>query len=121
MTASLSLAPAQADRSFQSILPTNSTAFERSLEQASGERWDDLYVEIVRRFKDPWSCPPHLLNFLAFERSVDIWNSDWSEERKREAIDRAPRLHRLKGTRRGLEDAIALTDARLRDVIVPPA
>ncbi|GHA13340.1 hypothetical protein GCM10007989_04920 [Devosia pacifica] len=107
--------------SFQTILPTNSTAFERSLEQTSGERWDDLDVDLVRRFKDPWACPPHLLNFLAFERSVDIWSPDWSEERKREVIDRAPRLHRLKGTRRGLENAIALTDARLRDVIVPPA
>ena len=77
---------------FTSILPSSS--WSKAVEQASGERWDALDIDIIRRAKDPRTCPAHLLNFLAFERSVDIWDENWPEEKKRQVIADAPEDHR---------------------------
>lgn len=103
------------------LLPANATPFEKAIEQGSAERWDVLDIDIVRRSKDPWTCPAHLLPYLAHEWSVDIWNDDWPEARKRQAIDASIRLHRLKGTEEGLRQAIALAGGELTKVIAPPA
>lgn len=105
---------------FASILPTNATPWERGVERASGERWDVLDIDIIRRFKNPWHCPPHLLNFLAFERSVDIWDESWPELKKRAVIASAPIDHRLKGTLAGIQRYIELSGAKLVKAIVPP-
>lgn len=109
------------DDAFVSILPLNGTAFERAEEHVSGERWDGLDIDIIRRARDPWTCPEHLLNFLAFERSVDLWNPNWPVEKKREVIAKASRLHHLKGTERGLREAIEIAGGELLKLIVPPA
>jgi hypothetical protein len=92
----------------------------RAVERSVAGTWDDLDVGIIRRFKDPWACPAHLLNFLAYERSVDIWNSDWPEWKKRSVIASAPRDHRLKGTLAGIERYIAIADGRLAQSLTPP-
>lgn len=105
-----------------SLLPAASTEpFEKAIEQGSAERWEALDVDIIRRSKDPWTCPAHLLPFLAHEWSVDIWNDKWSEAQKRRAIDAAVRLHRLKGTEAGLRLAIEIAGGELKRAIVPPA
>ncbi|PZP64494.1 MAG: phage tail protein I [Delftia acidovorans] len=109
------------DSVFQSLMPSNATTFERAEEQVSGERWDNLDIDVIRRARDPWSCPEHLLNFLAFERSVDLWNPNWPVQKKREVIAKAVRLHHLKGTERGLCEAIEIAGGELIKLVVPPA
>ncbi len=106
---------------FQSILPwSNSTPWEKSVEQASGERWSELDIDIIRRAKRPWECPPHLLNFLAYELSVDIWNEDWPELKKRAVIASALADHRLKGTLAGTRRYLEIADAELKQAVTPP-
>lgn len=87
---------------FISTMPTGSTPLELAVEQASGERWGQLHVGVIQASKDPWTCPEHLLNFLAFERSVDIWDESWPVAKKRQVIADAPEDHRRKGTLDGI-------------------
>lgn len=104
---------------FQTLLPENASLAMRAVEQTSGERWD-LDVDIIRRFKDPWACPVHLLNFLAYERSVDVWNENWPEWKKRAVIAAAPHDHRLKGTEEGIRRYIRHAGGKLLKTITPP-
>lgn len=103
------------------LQPINATRWERAQETASGERWPLVDVDIIRRYQDPWTCPEHLLNFLAFELSVDIWNKEWPDAKKRYVIANSIRLHRLKGTKQGIAEHIGIADAELKRAIVPPA
>lgn len=89
------------------ILPPNQTALEATLVDVD-ERVLAIDADIVRRAKNPATCPEILLPWLAWEETVDVWEPDWPVERKREAIARSWHLHRHKGTRGALEDAINL-------------
>lgn len=105
---------------YVSILPSNSTPWERAVEQTSAERWEGVDVDIIRRAKDPWTCPEHLLPYLAYERSVDIWDENWPVEKKRSVIASAPQDHRLKGTEEGHHRYIAIADGELAETLTPP-
>jgi len=103
-----------------SILPSNATPFERAIERVSAERWDGLDVDIIRRARDPWTCPEHLLSFLAFEHSVDLWDETWPSEKKRSVIAAARGDHHLKGTEEGHRRYIAHAGGELVETLVPP-
>lgn len=109
------------DEAFVSVLPSaNSTDFELAEEQVSGERWNKLDVDVIRRVRDPWTCPAHLLNFLAFERSVDIWDETWPEWKKRSVIASAPADHRIKTTEAGIRRYVEIADASVLQIVTPP-
>lgn len=103
-----------------SIQPNASTPFERIEETVSAERWPEVDVDIIRRSKDPWTCPEHLLNFLAFERSVDVWDPTWTLDKKRRVIAQAIADHRLKGTEEGTRRYIDHAGGELMQVVTPP-
>lgn len=85
-----------------SLLPINSTQFERAIEQAFEEN-----TEIpLRTLYDPNTCPVHLLPWLAWAWSVDRWDDRWSETVKRAAIRAAFYVHAYKGTRGALRRVI---------------
>ncbi|MFN4098148.1 MAG: phage tail protein I [Pararhodobacter sp.] len=88
-------------------LPDNKTDFERILVEIDG-RTLAIDAEVVRRVKDPALCPAELLPWLAWEESVDIWEPDWPESQKRQAIAQSWALHRHKGSRQSVSDAIGL-------------
>ncbi len=100
----------------QDLLPGNSTAWERAVGEAMSDRLPVPYREIM----DPLQTPAAWLPFLAAHRSVDLWYSDWSLERKRQMVANAVRLARLKGTRQGTIEFLAYVDAELLDVISYP-
>lgn len=102
-----------------SLLPPNATTFERAESLTSASRYPRP-AEIIRNAVDPWRCPAHLLPWLAWSWSIDLWNEEWSEERKRRVISRAVELHRLKGTAAGLREHVKLVDAEVRQIVVPP-
>ena len=106
---------------FQTLLPGNATPWEKAVEQTSGERWLGVDVDIIRRARNPWTCPEHLLNFLAFERSVDVWDPEWPIEKKRWVVANWLRLQRLKGTEAGLRAFAQLQGGEVLKVITPPA
>jgi phage tail P2-like protein len=79
------------------LLPYNSTPQEIALEAVTEARLDALPVTI----KDIWNvdaCPDHLLSWLAWALSVDVWGKDWTDTQKRNAIRQSAYIHKHKGT-----------------------
>ena len=87
-----------------SLLPPNSTAFERSLE-ATVSTLADVPVEIADLW-NPATCPAALLPWLGWGLSIDFWDSSWTEAEKRTAIAGTIEAQRRKGTRASLRDVL---------------
>ena len=88
-----------------SILPPNTTRFEREIETVGGPRIDGLPAP----FRTLWrsaECPAPFLPWLAWQWSVDTWDPAWPTNIKRAVIDAAPDLHRVKGTPHALSEAM---------------
>lgn len=86
------------------LLPPNSTKFEMNFENAFA-RVSDIELKI-RSFNDPLNAPVEVLPWLAWERSVDVWNKDWMEAQKRQVIKSSLYNHSIKGTVGSLEVAL---------------
>lgn len=87
-----------------SLLPANATKYERALEKTSARSFS-LPV-LIDRLRNPTTCPLSVLPWLAYERSVDEWNEEWSEEQKRQVTARSISVHKKKGTRGAVEEAL---------------
>lgn len=75
-------------------LPLSSTQFERAIEASMAEK-----TEIpLRALYNPDTCPTHLLPWLAWNWSVDRWDTRWTEAVKRSAIRSSFYVHAHKGT-----------------------
>ena len=98
-----------------SLLPSSSGPFEQAISEAWGERYDAQRAEfaVLRTLWDPWTCPAAELPALAWAWSVDIWNPNWPEERKRLVIAEARTYHRRKTTVAGFRMALGYVDAEL--------
>lgn len=86
------------------LLPPNSTKFEQNFEAAFA-RVSNIEINI-RSFNDPLTAPDEVLPWLAWERSVDVWNPNWTEEQKRQVIKTSLYNHSIKGTVGSLEGAL---------------
>ncbi|MCF3488772.1 phage tail protein I [Stenotrophomonas maltophilia] len=87
-----------------SLLPPNATALERALEAA-----DATALTMPMRhgqIKDPWTCPAEFLPWLAWEMSLDTWDSAWPEHIKRQRIASAINIQRHKGTAGSVREVI---------------
>lgn len=91
------------------LLPPNSGKAEETLEQLSGRLTN--VTAPVRALWNPETCPDHLLPYLAWAFSVDVWDASWPAARKRRVIRRAINVHRHKGTRAAVEAALTSIDA----------
>ncbi|WP_430969629.1 phage tail protein I [Serratia nevei] len=91
---------------FKTLLPPNAIPAERALEQATIEEVLSI-PDLIRIVKNPALCPVELLPWLAWEFSVDTWNTDWTEAEKRAAIARAAYIHRHRGTRAAIEMSLS--------------
>jgi phage tail P2-like protein len=87
-----------------SLLPPNTTPLERAMEGA------DARVLSMRMghadIKNPSRCPAPLLPWLAWELSLDTWDSAWPEHIKRQRIASAINIQRHKGTAGSVRDVI---------------
>jgi len=101
-----------------SILPNNSTPFERILEQAAN--FPSLPISELAELINPQAIDARYLPWLAYRFHIEIWVDDWSEERKRSVIARALELQRMKGTVRGLREYVKLVDARVQQIVTAP-
>lgn len=100
-------------------LLTQHTPLEKQLERVTGNAAESLVIP-VRDIHNPVKCPTELLPWLAWERSVDYWRDDWSEQVKRNVIAASVAVHRKKGTLASLRQAIAVTGL-VADVSIPRA
>lgn len=97
------------------LLPPNATALERALSLAPAASLADVPV-VIDQIMNPSTCPTHLLPFLAGALSIDLWESDWSEEQKREAIADAFLFQQRKGTRASLRTVLDRFDQLIKIV-----
>jgi phage tail P2-like protein len=88
-----------------SILPANLAELERDIDAAL-DRFGEIKVDTATIW-NPWTCPPAVLPFLAWALSVDQWRSAWPLEQKRRIVAQSLDLHRIKGTRRAVDLAVA--------------
>lgn len=102
-----------------SLLPPDATPWEEAVELTSAAR-RPLPSDLIATVDDPFTCPAHLLPQLAYQFSVDIWETDWPEDKKRSVIAQAIELAQLKGTEEGIRRHVALVDARVLQVVAPP-
>lgn len=80
-----------------SLLPPNSTQYERDLE-ASMSRISDVPVPIHTLW-NPQTCPETHLPWLAWTLSVEGWHDELTEQEKRDMIAQSADYHRRKGTK----------------------
>ncbi|EEE37418.1 pyocin R2_PP, tail formation protein GpI [Rhodobacteraceae bacterium KLH11] len=77
------------------LLPPTATDLVKVLD-ALEERLFSLPVQMIT--KDPMTADVGLLDHLAWEYSVDAWDSNWTEDIKRQVIAVSAEVHRHKGT-----------------------
>ena len=83
---------------FRSLLPPSAVKPERAQEQSTTDNILTLDTNMIRRARNHDECPAHLLPWLAWERAVDFWQDDWTEDQKRQVLRDAPYVHRHRGT-----------------------
>lgn len=91
------------------LLPPNAFALERAVDAAAAARLDGLTVPVG----DVWSpdrCPAQLLPWLAWGVSIDIWDTTWPEQVKRDATAGAIEEQRRKGTKLAVRKALDRID-----------
>ena len=98
-----------------SLLPPNASELERRIEDVQA-RLGAVAVPI-RETWDADTCPAALLPYLAWTLSVDRWDDGWSETIKRAAIRAAVAVHRRKGTRGGLDRALAALQVAKTEIL----
>lgn len=87
-----------------SLMPSNSTRLERTLEQMINKAFN---IDVpIGDLWDPDNCPAHALRFLAWAMSVDFWDDAWEEKIKRQTIRDSIAVHRWKGTMISIQRAL---------------
>lgn len=103
-----------------SILPANATPWDGPHELTDAARCAALDPSIITKVKDALLCEPQFLALLGWERSVDLWFDDWSEQKRRHVVDKWFEFERLKGTPEGFRRFYRLAGARLVKATLPP-
>jgi len=102
-----------------SLLPASATPWELAQSLTNAAR-RPLPTELVKTVWNAETCPAHLLDILANELSVDVWDAAWDEQKKRRWIRRAIPLHKIKGTLACIREYLAQTDGEIIRVTRPP-
>lgn len=89
----------------ETLLPPSATDLQNALAQVDAERLEAIEVKISTLW-NPWTCPAPFLPWLAWAFSVDVWDSSWTEAKKRAVIAASFTVHRYKGTRKALAAAL---------------
>lgn len=87
-----------------SLLPPNASALERAVAAAEARILRMIMLHAL--LKDPYRCPEKFLPWLAWELSLDTWDSDWPLHIKRQRIASAIDIQRHKGTAGSVRDVI---------------
>ena len=101
------------------LLPPNASDLEKALAMSMASGGPPPVP--VRSSSDPAVTDKAFLPFLAAHQSVDLWFSDWTEQRQRDMAAEAIELAALKGTREGAERFLAYTDGVILEAVAHPA
>ena len=90
------------------LLPPNATRTERALEAAGSIVGEiDGHLDTLR---NPDTIPTNLLPWLAWDRSVDVWDTAWTAAQKRAVVKASINVHQHKGTVGAMLTALAALD-----------
>ncbi|TPK15166.1 phage tail protein I [Mesorhizobium sp. B2-5-9] len=89
-----------------SLLPGNSSGWEKVVEGVDGELVAGDPVGLVAASRSDTDAPLAWLPYLAAERSVDEFSGLWDEARQREVTRGSFRYHQVQGTRPALDRAL---------------
>ncbi|SSI45130.1 phage tail protein I [Acinetobacter baumannii] len=87
------------------LLPPNSTRFDRNVTDVCANSLE-LPVQI-KSLASIDQAPDHFLSFLAWQYSVDSWDTDWQPSLQRQLIKKSFRQHQIKGTRTAVREVLA--------------
>jgi phage tail P2-like protein len=104
--------------STDSLLPPNATPLETGLARL-GQRLSAVDLPIADLW-NPQTCPLPALPWLAWTLSVDTWDTDWTQERKRAITAGAIAAQRRKGSVSVVREALRTIDERLELVEADP-
>lgn len=90
-----------------SILPPNASPLQKDLEAATSGRLSLLDTSPLRNLSNPDLCPPHILPWLAWAMSVDVWDNNWNDATKGAVIRQSVQVHKQKGTIGALRRALS--------------
>lgn len=93
----------------ETMLPVTSTPLAQAMDVLE-ERLFALPVEMVT--KDPWKVSVELLDHLAWENSVDVWDTEWPEDIKRGVVEMSAEIHQFKGTPFAIKRALEVLNVR---------
>lgn len=102
-----------------SLLPQSATEWETALSETNAHR-RPLPSDLVKAVWNADTCPAHILDILANELSIDVWDAQWDEQRKRAWIKRAIPLHKIKGTLACIREYLAQAGGEIVRVVRPP-
>lgn len=88
------------------ILPPNSSALERDIEESGGKKRIEAIDVPVGKLWNPQTIPAEILPYLAWALSVDTWDNEWPDNIKRQVIAASVEVHRKKGTVGAVKKAI---------------
>lgn len=103
---------------FNSLLPSNSTPFERGFEHASHH---DVDPSSLRLLDSPADIPAPQLPWLAWADDALWWNDAFSEQEKRGVTADSWNLHRYQGTLYALKKMAVLAGSHVVSAVTPPA
>jgi phage tail P2-like protein len=89
------------------LVPQTSTPLAKALDAIEGRL---LELPVHKITKDPMQVDAGLLDHLAWELSVDVWDSAWPELQKRSVIAASEEVHRFKGTPYAIKSSFAAFD-----------
>lgn len=89
------------------LLPPNATPNEKAMHAAVMSQMPADRFDEINTYKDPQTCPEYLLPYLAWERGVDEWDTNWSTQTKRDVIASAPEEQSHGGTVYAVKQALA--------------
>ncbi|WP_265658372.1 phage tail protein I [Francisella philomiragia] len=93
-----------------SLLPPNATELELKLENISARE----IPSVVNTLADIDNIPVEFLKILAIGLSVDYWNDNWTESKKRAEIKDSILVHRIKGSKRSIYVALSNIPANIK-------
>ncbi|MFA9486936.1 MULTISPECIES: phage tail protein I [unclassified Moraxella] len=87
------------------LLPPNATQFEHKITDTLADNTLlDVNIDTLNRIDE---VDDEFLGLLAWQYSVDSWDSDWQSSLKRELIKKSFYNHQLKGTRAAVRRILA--------------
>jgi phage tail P2-like protein len=101
------------------LLSPNNTALERAIAGPTG-RLDNAVLVPIDLLLRPWDIPEGYLPWLAWHMSLDLWDWQWDEYKKRAVTARAVELNRMKGSERAIRTYPEIMGSEVLQIVVPP-